>query len=419
MASVRMRGFLGTTSFLEARKKFFDAANPKVSESEKISIYGALGRVLAEDVIAEDDVPNFDRAAMDGFAVRASDTFGASQTNPIIFEVIGQVQIGSIFDVKIGKNQAASIVTGATLPEGADAVVMLEYTRRLRENEIEIITSITPGENVSKRGEDIKKGEIILRKGAILKPQDIGVIASLNRTLVEVVRKPIVAVMTTGNELVEPGETIQPGKIIDTDRIVLLNMVLEAGGIPLDLGRAQDNLEEIKSKLKIGAEKADIVVITGGTSVGIRDYVHEAIESLGKLIVHGIAMRPAKPTGLGIIGGKPVVSLSGYPVAAMVGFDQFVKPLIEKMSGKCEELKPIIRAQSTRRIASSPGVREFIRVIVFEKDGKLFFEPLKIRGSGILSSMVKANGLVIIPENKEGIEAGEEVEITLFKPIVK
>lgn len=416
-----MKGFTRLTRIDEALKKFLSQVDVVALSAECIPTVGALSKVLAEDVTAEVDVPFFDRSAVDGYALRSEDTFGASSTNPLVFDVLGVVEIGFPSVIVVGKQQALSIATGAAIPGGTDGVMMVEYTERIGKDKLEIHSSVSPGENVSKRGEDVRKGEEILAKGTRLQPQDVGILAALGISKIRVVRSPRVAVLSTGNELVELGNKVDPGRIVDSNRPIIMAMVREIGGEAVDLGIVRDDLCTINSRIAKGVATCDMVLVTGGTSVGSGDLVPEAINTLGRpgVIVHGIAMRPGKPTALAALDGKPIVLLPGFPVAAMISFNTFVKPILLKMLGssvECDDGKTV-RAKMLRRAPSSLGNRTFMRVLVHKLNGEYVAEPLRTSGSGVISSMIKANGLVVIPEDKEGVEEGEEVEVTVLKPI--
>ncbi|RLI35185.1 molybdopterin molybdenumtransferase MoeA [Candidatus Bathyarchaeota archaeon] len=419
MERVRMRGFRRTVKVEDALRAFRRALPDKRLETEIIPVRVALNRVLAENVTADRDIPPFDRAAMDGFAVRAEDTFGASQTNPVILKVVGESKVGATPEVEVRDGEAVEIMTGAPMPRGADAVVMVEYTNKLDGGGIEILHPVAPLENVSRRGEDIKRGETVLRRGTILKPQDLGILASLGRVKVEVYKRPRVAIISTGDELVEPGVRVELGKVVDVNRVILSAMVEELGGVPIDIGIVRDDPDEIEKAIRRGLEEADLVIVTGGTSVGRADMVPEVIDSIGKpgMVVHGVSMRPGTPTGLAILDGKPVFSLSGYPVAAMMGFNIFVKPVISWMLGASSLPAPTVRARLTRRVASPPGVLSLVRVKIRKVGGVYMAEPIRSTGSGVISSMTRANGLLVIPEESEGVEAGEEVEVILLRPV--
>jgi molybdenum cofactor synthesis domain-containing protein len=414
----RDRGFKEATRIEEARRIFYEALQTVSLPSETISLQGSLNRILAEEVGADASVPAFEKSAMDGYAVVAEDTFGSSQTNPSLLKLVGESKIGELPTKTLRKGETIAIATGAPVPQGADAVVMVENTKRLDTGDVEMCTAVTPGENISHIGEDVKQGTVVLERGRKLKPPDLGLLVALGRETVSVVRRPKVAILSTGNEVSESGP-VTSGRIVDVNRPVLMAMVEECGGVPLDLGIAKDDAEEISKKLKRGLASADLVLVTAGTSVGKGDLVPDVINALGKpgMLVHGIAMRPSLPTGLAVVNGKPIVSLPGLPVSAMIAFSTFVQPLILRMLGTEQDPQPKIRARATKRIVGVPGFRTFIRVLVREKEGKLFVEPLRAPGSGILTTLTRANGMVVVPENVEGYDEGAEVEVQLFRPV--
>ncbi|MEM2242434.1 MAG: molybdopterin molybdotransferase MoeA [Candidatus Bathyarchaeia archaeon] len=407
---VRLKGFQKLVTIEEARQKFFN--NLKIERrTVVVPLAEALNRVLAEDIVADEDLPRFDRSAVDGYAVRAEDTFGASQFKPKRF------RLTHADEVKVG--EAKQVWTGTPLPKGANAVLMLEHTKRVSDNEIEVLVAVAPGENVSKRGEDVAKGEVAVKAGTRLKPHHLGLIAALGKNQVRVYEKPKVAVLATGNELVEIGKTLGENQVYEVNRLVIASLCRELGAEPVDLGIARDDIEEIFGKIRLGLEKADVVVTTGGTSVGASDLVPAVINSIGKpgVVVHGVAMRPAMPTALAVINNKPVIVLSGNPVAAMFGFEVFAGPLILKMLGAEHESRPVLKAKLTRRISTALGRKTFVRVRVFQCNGEFYAEPISARGSGVLSTMTKANGYVVVPENREGLEEGETVLVHLFDAV--
>jgi len=406
----RLKGFEKLTNIDEAFSTLLKKLKPEMLGSERIPIHVALGRVTAEDVIAENDLPPFNRSEVDGYAVRAQDTFEASQFSPKTLRLTKNREIY--------ENEARQIWTGNPLPKGTDAVVMLEYTKRIQ-GKIEVRISVTPGENVSKRGEDVQKGEIAIKAETRLKPHHVGLLAALGVTHVNVVKKPKVALLSTGNELVELGRKAKPNQIVDSNKLIFSSMCQELGAEPLDLGIAKDDPPEISTKIREGLQRADVVITTGGTSVGYPDLVPIAVNQIGTpgVIVHGIAMRPGMPTALAVLQGKPVFVLSGNPVAAMIGFEVFARPLILRLLGIESEPRPVLKAKLTQKVASALGRRVFLRVTVFERDDEFFAEPVRIKGAGVLSTMTKANGYVIIPENREGLGEGESVIVHLFDKI--
>ncbi len=406
----RLKGFVKLTNIDEALSAFIEKLEPEKLDSEQIPIHTASRRVTAEDIQAKNDLPPFDRSAVDGYAVKAQDTFGASQFNPKTLKLTEHEGVH--------EGQAMQIWTGTSLPKGANAVVMLEHTKRTGDK-IEVGITVTPGGNVSKKGEDVQRGEVAIKKGTRLKPHHLGLLAALGETQANVTKKPKVAILSTGNELVELGNKPKPNQIIETNRLILSSMCQELGAEPLDLGIAKDDLKEISAKIREGLERADVVMTTGGTSVGYLDLVPMAVKQIGApgVIVHGVAMRPGMPTALAILQGKPVFILSGNPVAAIIGFEVFARPLLFKLLGVEREPRPTLEAILTRRVASALGRRVFLRVHVFEKNGRFFAEPVRIKGAGVLSTMTKANGYVEISENREGLEEGESVIVNLFDRI--
>ena len=373
-----------------------------------IRLHEALNRVLAEDIIAEEDLPRFDRSAVDGYAVKAENTFEASQFKPKTLQITDKDEVN--------EKQAKQVWTGNPIPQGANAVVMLENIKPIN-GEIEVWVSVTPGENISKKGEDVRKGDVAVKAGTRLKPQHLGLIAALGITDVKVHERPKIAILATGNELVEIGNEPQGDQIFEVNRLILSGLCRELDAEPIDLGIAKDDINEILEKIRFGLKVADVIITTGGTSVGVSDLVPEVVNKIGKLgvIVHGVAMRPAMPTALAVADGKPIIILSGNPVAAMIGFEVFAKPLICKMLGlKQEERRPVVKAKITKRVTSALGRKTFVRVRVFECNGEFFAEPISSRGSGIISTMTRANGYVVIQENREGLEEGESVLAYLF-----
>jgi molybdopterin molybdotransferase len=403
----RLKGFQKLTPIEEALQKFFDTLQVKRSKSLTVPLRSALDRVVVEDVVAEEDVPRFNRSAMDGYAVKAKNTFEASLFKPKILKITDGEEVG--------EKQAKHVWTGNPIPKGADAVAMLENTK-IVDDKIEVWVPVTPGENVSKRGEDVPKGEVAVKAGTRLKPQHLGLIAALGVTEVRVVDKPKIAILATGNELVEIGGEPQENKVIEVNRLILSSLCQELGSEPLDLGIARDEINEIVEKLKSGIKKADAVITTGGTSVGLSDLVPAAVNQIGEpgVIIHGVAMRPAMPTALAVTYEKPIIILSGNPVAAIIGFEVFAKPLINRMLGLKETFKPVVEARITRRISTVLGRKTFIRVRVSRRDGEFFAEPISTTGSSVISTVTKAHGYVIVPENREGLEEGETVIVHLF-----
>ena len=413
-----MEGFPSLLSVEEALKRLRASVTHRVRELEEVGLLEAVSRVCAEDVRAPIDSPPFDRSAVDGYAVIAEDTFGASLNNPVELKMVGSAYPG--MDVarlpRLSRGEALKLMTGAPLPPGANAVVMVEDTVR-RGEVVEVVKPVHPYRNVSRRGEDYRAGEVVVGKGTKIRPWHVAALASLNISRVRVLRRARVGVLSTGSELIEVGEEVKPGKIMNSSKPMLLALLEEEGAEGVDLGIVADDLELIKAKILEGIRGADALIVTGGTSVGELDLVPEAVSALGEVIVHGLMMRPGKPTGFGVIEGKPVFMLSGFPVAALVGFQLLVRPALSLMLGYKEEPRLRIRGRLTRRVATPPSTRSYVRVKVKRAGGEVLVEPLMLTGSGLLSTLTEANGLLIVPEDLEGFEEGEFVEVELFQPI--
>jgi molybdopterin molybdotransferase len=406
---VKLKGFQKLTSTDDALGMWLGALKIKKPNAVNVPLDEALNRVLAKDVITEESLPRFNRSAMDGYALSAEATTGASQFKPATFQLT-QANV-------ISSKQAKQVWTGNPIPKGADAVVMIENTQKHDDDGIKVWKQLAPNENVSRIGEDIKKGEVVAKAGARLNPYHLGLLAALGKTQVKVAKKPVIAILATGNELAELGSEPAENQVFDSNRTMLSAMCRELGAEPKELGIARDNVEEIAEKLENGLQQADAVITTGGTSVGGLDLVPDAVNKLGEpgVVVHGVAMRPGMPTALAVVDGQPVIVLSGNPVASVIGFEVFARPLICRMLGmKKEEPRPTIKAAMTRRVACALGRKTFVRVHAFEKNGEFLAEPISARGSGAISTMTRGNGFVIVPENREGVAEGETVMVRLF-----
>ncbi|MEM2238203.1 MAG: molybdopterin molybdotransferase MoeA [Candidatus Caldarchaeum sp.] len=414
-----MSGFPTLASVEEAFSTLVNSlavGNPAV---EYVPLEECLGRFCGQDVFSPANVPPFDRSAVDGYAVKASDTFGASPTNPVTLELVGISHTGLKRDLapKISSGQAVEIYTGAPVPEGADAVVMAEYCKKSGEGYVEVFRQAHPFQNISRTGEDFRMGELVVSRGTRIKSWHIGALASLNIVKIPVYQKLRVSVLSTGSELVEPGQTPREDQIINSSKPMLKSLIVENGCVPVDLGTVEDDVQLVASKIAEGVKVSDIVIVTGGTSIGERDIVPDAVNKAGKpgVIFHGVRIRPAKPTGAGIVDGKPVFMLSGFPVSALIGFQLFVKPVIDMMychnsSGPCS-----VKGRLTRRVANHTASRLFVRVRVEKTESGVVVEPLMLTGSGLLSTLTKANGLLVVPEDVEGYDEGEEVEVQLLQ----
>ena len=408
---VKLKGFQKLTFTYEALQTWLKELQIEKRRDMTIPLTEALNYVTAEELVANEDLPRFDRSAVDGYAVNAADTTGTSQTKPLLFRMAEKDEIE-----EAGPRQARQVWTGNPIPKGANAVVMLENTKKHNEK-IEIWTQVAPYDNVSRQGEDLKKGETAVKAGTRLKSYHLGLLAALGYSEIKVVQKPRIAIIATGNELAPAGTERNPKQIYESNRIMLSAMCTELEAEPLDLGIVKDDIDEIAEKIQIGLKIADAVITTGGTSVGGLDLLPDAVNKIGKpgIIVHGVALRPGMPTALAVLEGKPVMVLSGNPVAAIVGFEVFGRPLISKLQGmNKEEPRPTVKATLTRKVAAALGRKTFVRVRVYEKSGELFAEPVSSRGSGAISTMTRGNGFVIVPENREGIAENEIVTVHLY-----
>ena len=386
--------------------------NQKITEIEEIPLYEAHKRVLAEDIMAFHDSPPFDKSAMDGFAVIAENTFGASQSAPKKLKVIDAIGAGDFSSKKVGENEAIVIATGAPVPEGANAVIMKEYTTT-DGDDLTIYSQVTPGENVSPKSEDIEKGQKILDKNTFIRYQELGLIASAGYDTVKVFKKPRVKIIITGNELVEPTkEEIDKAKIINSNQFTIKAMVEDSGAIAV-IGHAGDTFDEVKQAVLEASEEYDVIMTTGGTAISKGDVVLDVVDELGEILFHGVAIRPGKPAGAGVVNGKMVFTLSGQPVAAMSQFDMFARKYLFEMQGRSFDFH-IVKRVSQLKIPSQLGRTDFIRAVSDDECAKHVLN----RGSGIIRSMVEANSYIIINENDEGYQKDDIVDVVFFDSLL-
>lgn len=378
----------------------------------------ALNRVTSRAVQAEENIPDFDRSAMDGYAVRARDTFGVSEGLPGMFTVVGEVFMGRSPEFQIGPGQAARIWTGGMMPSGADAVVMIEYARPVDQGTVELARPAAPFDHVIRAGEDVKRGQELIPCGRRLRPQDVGLLAALGVTTVPVVRRPRVAVLSTGDEVVPVDAALKPGQVRDVNTYTLSTLIESAHGVPVRLGLIRDNPEELRDAVVRGMQEADAIIISGGSSVGVRDFTVEVFQSLpdSEILVHGVSVSPGKPTIMARTGNMTLWGLPGHVVSAMVTCDLFIRPLIRRLSGENGTMPwgRTIQAVLSRNVPSVHGRTDFIRVSLEPKDGQgLVAQPI-LGKSGLISTMVKADGLIQIGLNEEGLFKGSAVEVMLF-----
>jgi len=384
-----------------------------VLSSERVKLLSSLGRVLSENIYSDFDIPGFNRAAMDGYAVVAKDTVHACSDRPVTLKVIDEVPAGFKVKSAISSGKAIRIMTGAVLPEGADAVVMVEYTET-RGDKVMVFRSVKKGENVSFSGEDVKKGELVLPRGTLIRPQEVGMLAALGKTEVYVTRKPKVAIISTGDELIEPGKTLEKGKIYDSNSFSLFSQVLKCGADPERIGIVPDDKDELLHKVKMGLS-SNILLLSGGVSEGKYDLVKEVLMEAGvKPLFWKVAVKPGKPTFFGIRERTLVFGLPGYPVSSMMNFENLVKPAIFKMLGREGYKRIKIRAVLKGEIKNSSGRKNFIRVRLIEENGRYLAIPAPSQKSGVLKSMVWANAVVVLSTDVRKVENGEEVLVEVL-----
>lgn len=397
----------------EARAILLQAAEALAPGAESVPIDQALGRVTAEPVVASGSLPPFSRSSVDGFALRAADTFGASEGLPAYLRVTAEILMGQAPVGPVGSGEAQKIATGGALPEGADAVIMIEHTEELTGDEIGALRPVSPGENVIFKGEDCRAGDVILPAGHVIRAQELALLSHAGILKVRVIRQPRVAIISTGDELVPADREPAPGQIRESNGAALTALVRRDGGQPTYLGLAADKESEITALLKQGMDH-DLILISGGSSVGTRDMTSVLIDRLGEpgILVHGVKLKPGKPTILAMADGTPIVGLPGHPVSAQVVYGLFVTPLLRQMQGLPAEpaFQPSVRAKLTKNVASATGRTDAVRVRLFRQDGEVWAEPVHGK-SGLISTLVKADGLVVIPSAREGILAGDLVEV--------
>ncbi len=385
---------------------------------EAVSLSRANGRILGRDITAEENLPGFDRATMDGFAVRAASTFGASEGNPVYLERAQAVTMGRAPTFALGTGKAAPIPTGGMLPDGADGVVMIEHVREVDDTLIEIFKPVAPGDNILRADEDFPKGELALFAGTRLRSQEIGLLAALGITDVTVFRRPVVGIISTGDEIVPIDENVSPGLVRDVNTHTLAALVESAGAVPADFGIVGDDLDRLKDRAAAALAECDTVLLSGGSSLGTRDFTLELMNTLpdAELLVSGIAIRPGKPTLLADVGGRPFWGLPGQVTSAMIVFTVIVRPFIDRLAGLGTDrpgARRPISALAGRNIPSVHGRVDYIRVKLSQRDGALRADPV-FGKSGLLRSMVQADGLIAIDADTEGIDAGTPVLVNCF-----
>ena len=402
-----MRPIRETVPLDEALAVLLETATP-LTRTERVSLRDANGRVLAADAIAAHDVPPFDRAAMDGYAVVAEDTFGAGTFAPQVLRCVEKVYTGQVPTRSLKRGECTEIATGAPIPEGADAVVMVEETEKAADGAIRVFTPVYPRQHVGRRAADIANGQTILASGALLNPSRIGSLAAVGVFEVEVFARPRIAVLSTGNEIVEPGATLAPGQIYDVNQFTLSAIIGAHGGVAVAGPSAPDSLPELVAAIRAAAQE-DIVVFSGGSSVGERDLILDALQQAGEILFHGIALKPGKPTVFGRVGSTPVFGLPGYPTSCLSNAYMLLVPMVRRMAHLPDFTPRTVTLPLSRRVVSTTGRHQFYTVRIENGMAVPAF-----KASGDITSMSLADGYIEIPAQTDIVEAGELVDVKLF-----
>jgi molybdenum cofactor synthesis domain-containing protein len=411
-----MKPIKETIPLEEARQLIADACKP-IERTERVRLVDANGRVAATDVASTRDVPPFSRAGMDGYAVRAEDTFGASRYEPKTLRVIEKVYTGQVPTRTIEGGTAIEIATGAPMPAGADAVVMVEETEKAGDDfgaeasakaAVRVLTPVYPRQNVGRQGADIVVGQTVIAKGEVLNPSRIGALAALGISDVDVFAKPTVAILSTGNEIADPGEELKPGQIYDINKFTLSTIIAEHGGVPMPFATAQDTIEALESAIDAVAS-CDVLVFSGGSSVGERDLILDVIGRKGDIVFHGIAVKPGKPTVFGTIGGKPMFGMPGYPTSCLSNAYMLLVPALREIGRLKPRHLPTVTVPLGQRIVSTTGRHQFYTVKIVDGQAMPAF-----KASGDITSMSQADGYIEIPAQTDIVEKGEAVEVKLF-----
>jgi molybdopterin molybdotransferase len=402
-----MRPF-GKTITLDAARAIVDRSGTPISRVERLPLQQATGRVLARDVVAASDVPPFSRAAMDGYAVRASDTKGASRSNPRIVRQIGTLYTGEVSRVSVGEGECIEIATGAPLPDGADAVVMVEDTDPVDSGRIQLYAEVHPLQHVGRRGADLRSGETVLAEGTPLNSSRLGALAAVGVAVVDVYERPRVAVLSTGNEVSEPGVALKPGHIYDINRFTLAAVVDENGGEAVAFPPAPDTIDALSDALD-RCLAHDIVVFSGGSSVGERDLMVDVLSQRGTLLFHGISIKPGKPTGFAIIDDKPVFAMPGYPASCLTNAHILLVPLLRRIARLGPKPTHTLSLPLGDKVVSAPGRHQFFTVRIVDGAAWPAF-----KASGDITSMSRADGYIEIPAEVDALERGSLVDVTLF-----
>ncbi len=409
------KGFFRVTplgTVLELSRTF-----PPVGE-EILPLDQCVGRILSQDIVSQTDLPAFNRATMDGYAVPARSTFGASESMPALFRIVGAVDMGEVPEVSVRPGEAVQIATGGMLPDGADSVVMVEHTQTLDEHTLEVFKSAAPLQHVMEVGEDFRGEEQVLPKGSRIRPQEMGVLAALGVSQVPVFRQPIVAIISSGDEIVPVEQTPDLSQVRDVNAHTLAGLIRISGGVPLHLGIARDNFDELHVLLKNALAESDMVLISGGSSVGTRDFTVDVVQALpeAEILVHGVSISPGKPTILARSKTKAIWGLPGQVTSAMVVFHTMIHPMLQRIAGFSEgqaDRAHEVSAVLSRNLASVQGREDYVRVRLVQGENQIYAEPI-LGKSGLIHTMVKADGLIRIDMNSEGLNEGTPVRVILF-----
>lgn len=391
----------------------------KATDETRVPIAESVGMICADDVTSAEDLPHFARSTVDGYAVMSEDTFGASEAMPAYISLSSEIFMGKIPEVSLSRGKACKIPTGGMLPMGSDSVVMFEHVQKVDESMIEVLKPVVPGENVIQPGEDVKKGETVLRKGRRIRPQDIGACAGIGITELTVYKRLRASIISSGDEIVSADASPAPGQVRDINSYVLAAMLSAEGAVPIRKGIFSDDYSVLRAAIESSLNDSDLIVLSGGTSVGTKDMIAGILGDIGNpgVIFHGVSLKPGKPIIGGLIGTVPVFGLPGHPAAVSVCFDVFIRPVLARLSGLREKFSGrglnMIKARLAKNVSSSSGREEYIRVMIEEREDGPWAVPV-LGKSGLIATLVKADGTIVIPLNINGVEAGEIVDVRLF-----
>ncbi len=421
--SHNMKDMLGRDNVISVEKALqllLDALPAGAPREVNVETEESLGMVCARDVVAEEDLPGFARSTVDGYAVAAADTFGAAETMPAYIKLLGaEILMGERADFLLPRGAACGIPTGGMLPAGADAVVMFEYVQPVDAGMIEALRPVAPGDNVIQAGEDVRKGETVISRGRRIRPQDMGACAGIGITEVRCYERLTVSIISTGDEIVPASAAPEPGQVRDINSYVLSGMAAEAGCRPVRRGIFRDDYAALRDVIEASMKDSDIIALSGGTSVGVKDMVARIISDIGSpgVLFHGVSVKPGKPIIGGVIQGIPIFGLPGHPAAVSVCFELFIGPVIRRLSGVVESplapMERMVKARLARNVSSSAGREEHVRVLLEKRADGLWAVPV-LGKSGLISTLVKADGVFVIPLNANGVEQDETVEVRLF-----